>query len=74
MENKILRNKREQRNKTQTDMAKVGGISLRAYQMYEYGTRVPNARTAIRIAQALSTTVEVLWGNAPPVTQATFSV
>lgn len=74
MENKILRDRREQKSKTQTDMAKVGSISLRAYQMYEYGTRVPNARTAILIARALNTTVEELWGLNPIITGYTFSV
>lgn len=61
MENNLLRRKREQKGKTQTDMARVGGVSLRAYQMYESGERVPNVRTAIRIAKVLGTTVEKLF-------------
>ena len=61
MENNLLRKKREQKGKTQTDIARVGGVSLRAYQMYESGERVPNVRTAIRIAKVLGTTVEKLF-------------
>lgn len=61
MENNLLRKKREQKGKTQTDMARVGDISLRTYQMYESGERVPNVRTAIRIAKVLGTTVEKLF-------------
>lgn len=38
-------------------------ITERAYQMYEKGDREPKVRTAIRIAQALGTTVEELWGG-----------
>lgn len=61
MRNEILRNMREQKHKTQSDMAKVGNISLRAYQLYESGERVPNVRTAIRIADALDIDVKRLW-------------
>lgn len=65
MDNKLLRSKREQKDKTQTDMAKASNVSLRAYQMYESGQREPKARTAIRIARTLGTTVEALWGGNP---------
>lgn len=34
-----------------------------AYQNYEYGKREPGVRTAIRIAQAVDSTVEVLFGE-----------
>lgn len=65
MKNKLLRNKRESMGKTQLDMAKVGNISLRAYQLYESGERVPNVRTAIRIADALGIDVKKLWFSVP---------
>ena len=65
MKNKLLRNKRESIGKTQADMAKASNVSLRAYQMYESGDRVPSVRTAIRIAQVLGTTVECLWDGNP---------
>ena len=65
MKNKLLRNKRESMGKTQLDMAKVGNISLRAYQLYESGERVPNVWTAIRIADALDIDVKKLWFPSP---------
>lgn len=70
MKNKLLRNKRESIGKTQADMAKASNVSLRAYQMYESGDRVPSVRTAIRIAQVLGTTVECLWDGNPTAKQA----
>lgn len=69
-----LKESRIRKGLTQREVAAQAKVTERNYQYYECGERVPNARTAIRIARALSTTVEVLWGNAPPVTQATFSV
>ena len=48
---------------TQRHIAKLVGIQENSYQRYEYDVRVPDARTAIRIAKALRTTVEDLWGN-----------
>lgn len=65
MKKNLLRNKRESTGKTQADMAKDSNISLRAYQMYESGERVPNVRTAIRIAKVLGTTVEKLFVSVP---------
>lgn len=70
MKNKLLRNKRESIGKTQVDMAKASNVSLRAYQMYESGDRVPSVQTAIRIAQVLGTTVEKLWDGNPTAKQA----
>lgn len=69
-----LKESRIRKGLTQREVAAQAKVTERNYQYYECGERVPNARTAIRIAQALSTTVEDLWGNTPPVTQATFSV
>lgn len=37
------------------------GINIRLYQYYESDEREPAVRTAIRIAQALNTTVEELF-------------
>ena len=47
--------------KTQAQMAKDAGISEVAYQLYEYGKREPGVKTAIRIADALGTTVEEIF-------------
>lgn len=59
--NVALRAAREQSGKTQAQVAKEVGIAEIAYQRYEYGTTEPRVRTAIRIADALGTTVEALF-------------
>lgn len=56
-----LRSARERSGKTQAQVAKEAKISEVAYQLYEYDKREPGVRTAIRIAQALHTTVEDLF-------------
>lgn len=56
-----LRAAREASGKTQAQVAREAGVSEIAYQMYEYGKREPGARTAIRIAEALNSTVEELF-------------
>ena len=45
----------------QREVAERIGISQSEYQAYEADKRVPNARFAIRFADALETTVEELW-------------
>lgn len=50
---------------TQKQIANSVGIAEVSYKRYEYGNRVPDARTAIRIAKALNTTVETLWDGNP---------
>ena len=60
-----LKAAREQSGKTQAQVAKEVGIAEQQDQKYEYDERVPNARTAIRIAQVLGTTVEKLWDGNP---------
>lgn len=59
-----LRAAREASGKTQAQVAKESGITEQTYQRYEYDVQEPGARTAIRIAQALGTTVEALFGAA----------
>ena len=54
---------RQQVNLTQEQLAHVAGVTDTCYQAYEYGIREPKARTAIRIAKALGTTVEGLWDS-----------
>ena len=61
-----LRAAREQSGKTQAQVAKEANISEVAYQMYEYDKREPRVRTAIRIAKALGSSVENLFGAATP--------
>lgn len=56
-----LRAAREASGKTQEQVAKEIGIAEAAYQRYEYGKSRPNVITAIRISDALHTTVEALF-------------
>lgn len=59
-----LRAAREASGKTQAQVAKEAKVAERMYQDYEYDKREPGARTAIRIARALNSTVETLFGAA----------
>ena len=61
-----LRAAREASGKTQAQVAKEAQVAERLYQDYEYDKREPGARTAIRIARALNSTVEALFGAATP--------
>lgn len=61
-----LRAAREKSGKTQAQVAKEADIGERLYQDYEYDKREPGVRTAIRIAKALNSTVENLFGAATP--------
>jgi len=61
-----LKEIREASGKTQAQMAKETGVTVRAYQRYEHGEQRPNVRTAIRIADALGVKdVRSLWGGNP---------
>lgn len=59
--NTILRAAREASGKTQAQVAREAGISVRLYQNHEYGKTEPGVRTAIRIAEALGSDVKTLW-------------
>ena len=48
-----LKNKRTERRLTQAQVAAKVGITTVGYQRYESGERVPNAHTAIQIADIL---------------------
>ena len=61
--NKVLKFEREKKGLTQWDVAKHAGISIRSYQRYEAGNRVPDVYQGQLIAKALGTTVEELWGS-----------
>lgn len=58
-----LRAAREQSGKTQAQVAKDAGIKEQSYQKYEYDKSTPNVRTAIRIARAVESTVEEIFGE-----------
>lgn len=51
--NKALMTAREGSGLTQVQIAEKAGISVAAYQRYEYGSRKPGVEIAIRIAEAL---------------------
>lgn len=59
-----LRAARDQSGKTQAQVAKETGISEAQYQNIEYNKSEPRVQTAIRIARALDSTVENLFGAA----------
>lgn len=58
-----LKEKRETLNLTQKQVADMVGIPYQAYQRYEKKARIPSATMAIKIARALKTTVEELYGE-----------
>lgn len=47
--------------KTQEQVSKEVGITVRLYQSYEYDRYTPNVKTAIKIAEVLHSTVEELF-------------
>ncbi len=63
MMNINIKERRESVGRTQLQMAHDADISLRAYQKFESREQVPRADTAYRIAKALGTTVEAVWGQ-----------
>lgn len=66
-----LRAAREQSSKTQAQVAREANISEAQYQNIEYAKSTPSVTTAIRIARALNSTVEALFGAATPDTEKT---
>lgn len=64
----LIRAKRQSLGLTQAQFAGKANTPLRTYKRYEADAdnkehRIPDAVTAIRIARALDSTVEELWGN-----------
>lgn len=59
--NTKLKERREKTGLTQVAVAAKAKVSVRAYQKYEAGQRVPNAVVAKLIAQTLHSTVEDLF-------------
>ena len=62
-----LKEKRLRVGLTQAQIAKKASITERGYRSYEASSTakaksIPNVLTAIKIAKALGTTVEKLWG------------
>ena len=65
MKNEILKTAREQSSKTQMEVASETNLNVCTYQKYEAGTATKTIQTTIRIAKAVGSTVEQLWGNKP---------
>lgn len=57
-----LKSYRIEKGMTQVEVANKACITERTYQKYENEGQMPTAQIAIRIAKALGTTVEKLWG------------
>lgn len=62
MSNK-LRKLREERGLSCEQLAVMTGVSYPAIALYQGEKRKPTVVNAIRIARALGTTVEALWGD-----------
>lgn len=58
-----LKEKRLACGLTQADVARRAEMPQRTYQNYEMGIREPSVTSAIKIAKALNTTVEEIWGQ-----------
>lgn len=56
-----LKHERERQGKTQREIAQAAELSVRGYQNYELGNRVPSVETAKKIAQALGAPIEELF-------------
>lgn len=56
-----LKMRREEIALTQKQVADAAKVNIRLYQYYEADRREPSVRTAMRIAEALKTTVEKLF-------------
>lgn len=63
MRNVKLQAARENAGLTQKQVAEKLNLSEQAYQRYEYGTHEPRARMAVRVARAVNSTVETIWGD-----------
>lgn len=59
----LLKEKRKALNLTQKQVAEKVGIQWQVYQRYEQGARLPNILLVLKIANALKTSVEALWGD-----------
>ena len=63
MRNEVLIAYREKAGLTQSQLAKIAQISTRGYQKYELDGVLPNIVVAMKIADALHTSVQQLWGG-----------
>ncbi len=56
-----LKKRREELSLTQKQVSDMAKVNIRLYQYYEADRKEPSVRTAMKIAEALKTTVEKLF-------------
>lgn len=61
--NEKLKDLRDYHGISQRELARRIGVGKTTISEIERGERLPNVLTAIRIARALETTVEEIWGD-----------
>lgn len=61
--NEKLKDLRDYHGISQRELARRIGVGKTTISEIERGDRMPNVLTAIRIARALETTVEEIWGD-----------
>lgn len=61
--NQKLKDLRDYHGISQRELARRIGVGKTTISEIERGDRLPNVLTAIRIARALETTVEEIWGD-----------
>lgn len=61
--NEKLKELREYHGISQSELARRVGVGKTTVSEIERRDRLPNVMTAIRIARALNTTVEEIWGD-----------
>ena len=61
--NEKLKDLRDYQGISQRELARRIGVGKTTISEIERGDRLPNVLTAIRIARALETTVEEIWGD-----------
>lgn len=61
--NEKLKDLRDYYGISQRELAQRVGVGKTTISEIERGDRLPNVMTAIRIARALKTTVEEIWGD-----------
>lgn len=66
-----LRKKRKEKLMSMAQLADAAGVTVISVYRYEVQGRIPDAETAVRLAKALDTTVEELYGDEPAAGEAT---
>lgn len=59
----ILKELRKQKSLSQTDLSKMIGVSVQAYQKYEYGTAEPTFDSLCKLADFYNVTTDYLLGR-----------